>query len=878
MRSAFHACGGHEVDTQGDAFFVAFTRATDAVCAAVEIQRTLAHHAWPVGVTVRVRMGLHTGQPRLSSEGYVGLDVHHAARIMSAGHGGQVLLSQTTRDLAAQGLPEGVGLQDLGEHRLKDIKLPGHLYQLVIEGMPVNFPPLKTIGIQPTKADRGFPWSVPFLRNPFFTGRDQLLEHLHAQFSRTQSVTFPRAYAFSGLGGIGKTQAAIEYAYRYREEYTAVLWVRAASRETLVADFVSLARGLHLPEQDAQDQMQIVVAVRRWLEQHEDWLMILDNADELSLLADFLPTKGKGHLLLTTRTQATGRIARKLSVEALELSQGIRFLLHRAKLLDSDKSLDNVSGALRSQAQALVEELGGLPLALEQAGSYIEETGCSLSEYLPLYLRRRAALLKRQSAFSSDYTHTVASTWVLSFQQVEQQSPAAAEVLHLCTFLHPDAIPEVILIEGAAELGPVLQAVTSDPLEFNEAIQFLRRYSLIKRDPEAKLLNMHRLVQVVIKESLDEATKQLWAERAIRMVNAAFPDPDFETWSRCEHSLPHVWVCADLIKEYHIQFPEAARLLHQAGFYLRERGLYVQAEVLLQQALHIREQVCSPEHSDTAATLHQLALLYWLQGKFTQADPLYQRALTINEHILGPEHPSTAATLNDLALLYQYQGKYEQAEPLYRRALAINEQALGPEHSGITDSLNNLALLYFQQGKYEEAEPLYRRALAINEQALGPDHPETAPNLNNLARLYDSQGKYEQAEALYQRALSINEQALGPEHPSTISTLNNLALLSYHQGKYAQAESLCTHALALRERVLGPEHPRVAFGLHTLAQISAAQGQYEQAEALYQRALRIRERALGPEHPETVQAREDYTKMLQTRQRLRTAAPREERE
>jgi tetratricopeptide (TPR) repeat protein len=488
------------------------------------------------------------------------------------------------------------------------------------------------------------PWNVPFARNPFFTGRGPLLERLHEQLSSSQRAALNQSQALTGLGGIGKTQAAIEYTYRYRQEYSAVFWVRVASRETLVADYVAIARLLSLPGQDAPDQLLIVAATKRWLEQHEGWLLILDNADELSLLTDFLPGGGQGHLLLTTRTQATGKIAQSLSVEKMELSEGMQLLLRRAKLLDPEEPLDNVATALRKAAQQLVTELDGLPLALDQAGAYIEETGCSLSEYLELYGQHRLALLKRRSSVSADYPHTVVSTWALSFSQIEQENPAAADLLRLCAFLHPDAIPEAILIEGAAELGPILEPVAADPLLLNEAIQVLRRYSLIKRDPEAKLLNVHRLVQAVLKDGLDEATQKLWGERAVRAVNTAFPEVSFETWSRCEGCLPHAQACATLIDEHRFTFPEAARLLNNAGWYLYERGLYGQAEPLYQRALTVQERVLGPEHPHTLRTIHDLATLYRNQGKYEQAEPLYQRALTVQERVLGPEHPHTVAS------------------------------------------------------------------------------------------------------------------------------------------------------------------------------------------------------------------------------------------
>jgi tetratricopeptide (TPR) repeat protein/transcriptional regulator with XRE-family HTH domain len=708
-------------------------------------------------------------------------------------------------------------------------------------------------------------WNVPFRRNPFFTGRTDLLKTLHDRLNQNRSTALTQSQALIGLGGIGKTQTALEYAYRYRDAYADVFWVRAAGRETLIADFVALAHLLDLPGRDVSDQMLVVAAVKRWLEQHEGWLLILDNADELLVLTDFLPAEGAGHLLLTTRAQATGSIASGLSVEKMETRESMLLLLRRAKLLASDEPLDNTSRKTRTQIQRIVHELDGLPLALDQAGAYIEEVGCSLAEYLTIYEQRRLDLLKRQSKLAfSDYPYTVASTWSLSFEQIEQECPAAADLLRLCAHLDPDAIPESIITEGSNYLGPILESIATDPLLLNEAIQTLRRFSLIKRDPEAKLLNMHRLVQVVIKDGLDEQTIQQWAERTIRAVNAAFPESSFDNWSRCELYLPHVHACVNLIDEYSISLPQAVRLLHQAGIYVRDHGLYEQAEPLLQRSLRMAEQALGPEHPETARLLNDLGWLYYHQGKYEQAEALYKSAFVIREQVLGTLHPDTATTLNDLALLCEDRGQYDQAEPLLKQALAIREKVLGSTHPDVAEGLNNLALVYYKQKKYEQAEQLHQRALTMREQTLGSNHPVTAQSLDNLGALYRYWGKYEQAEPLHQRALAIFEQILGPEHPDTAIALHNLAQLFHSQKQYEQAQLLYQHALAIFERVLGPEHQLVAQSLHKMARIYAIKGQYEQAEVFYQRAMWIRTHALGSHHPDTATIREEYTDLLHT--------------
>ncbi len=719
-------------------------------------------------------------------------------------------------------------------------------------------------------------WNVPYHRNPFFTGREDILKNLHNTLTAGKTAALTQPQAIRGLGGIGKTQTAVEYAYRYYNVYKAVLWAKADTREVLVTDFVSIADLLNLPEKNEQDQNKAVNAVKRWLQNHLDWLLILDNVEDLEMVEEFIPTTTGGHILLTTRTQATGT-ANNVDVHKMEAEEGALFLIRRAKVITLDAPLDSAKPADCDKAREVSQVLDGLPLALDQAGAYIEETACTLSEYLDLYQAQYAELLKDRGQLTFGHPESVVTTFSLAFEKVEQNNPAAAELLQLCAFLHPDDIPEEIITEGALDLSPVLQSTTTNLYQLKKSIAELLKYSLIHRDPETKGLSIHRLVQAVLKNWMDEPIERLWAERAVRAVSRTFPNVEYAVWSRCQRCLPHAQVCAVLIKQWTIMSLEAARLLDQAGSYLKERAQNAQAELMLQQSLAIYEKIWGPEHPDVAHSLNNLAEVY-RQGKYAQAEPLYQRALAIWEQTLGPVHPYVAIGLNNLALLYFTQGKYVQAEPLFQRAISIWEKIPGAEDPHIANSLNSLAELYRVQGKYAQAEPLFQRALAIREQRLGTEHRHVSNSLNGLALLYHVQGRHAEAEPLFRRALAIREKVLGREHPAVAVCLNNLALLYSTQGKYTQAESLYQQALAIYKQIPGgSEHSDTATCLNNLARLYHIQGRYAEAEPLFRRALAIRKNALGSDHPNVATSLENYANLLRKTNREAEAAELEAR-
>jgi tetratricopeptide (TPR) repeat protein len=663
---------------------------------------------------------------------------------------------------------------------------------------------LSVLAASAPRATQSAIWNVPYPRNSFFTGRNDVLKRLHKQLLAGHPTDLSQPQAISGLGGIGKTQIAVEYAYRYRQEYEAVLWASAESQEALTSSYNTIAALLRLPEGEASEQKVTIQAVKRWLQTHRNWLFILDNADDLDLLPPFLPPEMGGHLLLTTRAWNMQRLAQRLEILTLSPEQGAVFLLRRAGLLTPKAKLSQAVAAEQTLALQLAREMGGLPLALEQAGAYLEATGMSLEQYQQVYQRH---LLQERRARVPDHPEPTATTWSLSFARVREKNPAAADLLRLCAYLSPDAIPEEILTQGAFALGPLLEPVVSDPLLLGQAIEALRAYSLVARDPRAKTLSIHRLVQAVLQDEMDEQSTKTWAKRAIQAVHAALPPVEHKRWSQWERVVLHAQACAALIEQENITSSEATSLLDQTGYYLKERAQYRDAEPLFKQALATRKQHLGFQHLETAQSLKRLAGLYRGQGKYRESEPLFKQALIIYEQQLGPQHLETAQCLNNLGLLYSAQGKYTEAEPLLRQALTIREQQLGPQHLLTATSLKNVAWVYTAQSKYTEAEPLLRQALTIREQQLGPQHSETAQCLNNLGWLYFAQGKQIEAESLFKQALTIYKQQLGLQHPYTAQCLHNLAELYSSQGNHVEAESLFKQALIIREQQLGSQHP-----------------------------------------------------------------------
>ena len=619
--------------------------------------------------------------------------------------------------------------------------------------------------------------NLPFQPNPFFTGREEELKQIRKQLHETGTATITQPISksinISGLGGIGKTELALEYAHRYYPDvYRVALWVNSADEDTLQASYNKLAEVLKLPERNEQNQHRRIQAVKDWLKMHTNWLLIMDNADDLPLAESFLPAKPLGHVLFTTRSQSIGTTTTRsnhIEVKEMESDDGLFLLLLRSDKLDGRTKLNEVPTDILETAREVVELLGGYPLALDQAGAYIQGTGVSFTDYIQRYRKERRNLLDRRSSRKSkDSEHsrhplTVAATLDLSIKEACEGHPLATKILNFCAFLQPDAIPE--------ELFQHHDSFKYGTTEFDEAIEALHNYSLIKRNTQEKTLSLHRLVQAVLIDDTPQDIQRQWRELVLQAVDAAFPEPDHKEWRQCERLLPHVLVSTTWLEDEltptleDLEFAQKTELLWRSGHYLRTQGQYAEAKTHIERSLFLNTQRFGAEHPSSATIQSHLAFLNFEQSNYEQSELLLEQALVILERELGTDHPLIVYMQCCLGVSYIALGKYEQAEELYERVLDVQEKVEEAEHPDTNILYYPLALFNAALGGEDtvsDAESFLQQSLTIEEKNWESDN--IAYTLYALAILQHDKGKHDRGEALFQRALRIWEQQYETTH------------------------------------------------------------------------------------------------------------------
>jgi predicted ATPase/class 3 adenylate cyclase len=879
LRATFLEFDGHEVDTQGDSFFVAFARASDAALAAVTAQRALASHPWPDGVTVRVRMGLHTGEPQRSSEGYVGLDVHHAARIMSAGHGGQVLLSQTTRDLIEQTLPPGVSLQDLGAHRLKDLQQPSHLFQLVIPDFPIDFPPLKTLD--------SYPNNLPLQPTPFL-GREKEVDALQQLLLRDSS----RLVTLTGPGGVGKTRLGLQVAAELTEHFRDGTWfvsLAPLSDPDLVIPTISQALGL----QETRDQTPLE-QVKRSLQQKQT-LVLLDNFEQVvsaaTSVADLLTACPRLKVLVTSREVLHLRAEHDYAVppltlpdpkhlpDLLSLAQydAVALFIERAQAVKSEFQVTN------SSAPAVAEicvRLDGLPLALELAAARLR---LFPPQALLTRLAQRLPLLTSSTRDVPARQHTLRNTIAWSYDLLEASEQRLFR--RLCVFVGGMTLEAV---------EAVCAALGDEPAVVLDGLASLMDKSLL-RQSETEGEQSHFVLLETIREFGWEALEALGEAEATRQAHAAYflalaeeaaPEllggPRMAEWMRrleqehdnlraamgwllergeaamalrmgaalwmfweLNYSLHEGWnlLSQALVDSEDVDVPVRAQALGVAGYLASMLGHFEQGEVLGKASLALFRTI-----GDTAGigeAVYFLARNAYERGELVAARSRFEESIVLNREAGNTR--LIGWSLFFLAYTDLLQGEYDGTRACFEESLALF-RAMG-DPSGTAFSLIALAW-YAIMGPGDlplaQAQAMAEESLALFRD-IGTRHYE-ALALRTLGIITFLQGDTTTARLLLEQSCTRYRE-MG--HESQIAwTLPLLGKVLAAEGDLAAARAVCEESLILQMRVnVGQSFLDIAPALEGLAAVVAAQGETTWAARLWGRAEAQRETIKTPLPP-----------------------------
>jgi tetratricopeptide (TPR) repeat protein len=694
-----------------------------------------------------------------------------------------------------------------------------------------------------------------------FKGRDTVMKELNKMFLAASKAA---AIAVYGLGGTGKTRLAVEYAWQHIDDYTALLFITAASPELLETNIANLSESLNLDVSGPEIKEDIkYAAVINWLNQYPGWLLIIDNVDTpeaAKRVEEFFPELQHGHVLITTRIDKWSIQVKKKSLGVLDKEDAAAFLLETT--INEREHTNND----RELAHAIADDVGCLALALEQARAYIVTKELSFEKYRKKWEKSRTDVLSWFDEQLMQYPASVAITWQTSFNQL---SAAATTLLNRLAWLAPDPIPKTLL-----------DVKWEDPenIDAQAAWEELKQYSLANSAEDKKAFTIHKLVQDVARNKMDKVSQSETITKALHWLQTGFAGDvtNVFDWPHLEPLIPHVLLLAAHAQIKEIMAP-TNRLMGKVSIIFYLKAQYSLAEPLMRRILEIDEQIFGPDHPNVATDLNNLAQLLQETNRFQETEPLMRRALEIDKQNFGYNSPHVSRDLNNLAQLLQEINRLQEAEPLMRRALEIDEQHFGSNHSNVAIRLNNLALLLKDTNRLKEAEPLMRRALEIDEKSFGADHPKIATRLSNFALLLKDTNRPAEAEPLLRRALEIDEKSFGFSHPAVAKDLSNLALLLKDTNRLVEAEPLMRRALEINEESFGSNHTNVARDLNNLAQLLKATNRFLEAEPLMIKALTIDEQSFGSNHPRVAIRLNNLALLLQATNRLQEAEPLQKR-
>ncbi|ADB74140.1 FxSxx-COOH system tetratricopeptide repeat protein [Geodermatophilus obscurus] len=702
-------------------------------------------------------------------------------------------------------------------------------------GRPVNAPPFPRT--EPVPAEKpGFAGALPAVwkvppRNPRFTGRDGMLTELRRRLHAGEGTLVVQA--LYGLGGVGKTQLAIEYAHRFAADYDLIWWIDAEQPVLIPEQLARLAESLDLAAGST-----VAATVDRLLAElrHRDrWLLVFDNAERPADIAAYQPG-GPGHLLITSRNPGWGALGGRLEVDVLNRAETIALLRAR------------IPGLGEELADKLAAELGDLPLAAAQAVGYLEQTDLPAADYLRRFRTRRAGLLARGDVVG--YSGRLDTAWALSLERLSCEDPAAVQLLGLAAFLAPEPIPLHLFTEHSALLEVPLRSTAADPDALADTVGALVGYSLARRHPGG--FQIHRLVQAVIRQQLPLDRQQTTAQRVVALLAAAAPtnpdDDDPASWPTYAQLAPHMLATAPLSD----RSSAGRRLVLDTIRYLQAHGDIHASRTVGEPLLDRWRAVLGPDHPDTLTAATRLTSALVHLGEAEPARALGEDTVQRCRRVFGPDHRITLDAASGLTLALGLLGEAEPARALGEDTVQRSRRGFGRDHPVTLWAATALTLALVLVGEAEPARALGEDTLQRCRRALGPDHPRTLWVATALTLALVWVGEAEPARALGEDTVQRCRRALGPDHPITLWLATGLTLALARLGEAEPARTLGEDTVQRCRRALAPDHPTTLMAATGLTLALARLGEAKAARALGRDALQRSRRALGADNPVTL--------------------------
>ncbi|KAK4160854.1 hypothetical protein QBC43DRAFT_244760 [Cladorrhinum sp. PSN259] len=701
------------------------------------------------------------------------------------------------------------------------------------------------------------PFLVPFGRNEAFVGRDAILDDLSTRLPPAANPDDCQRTALEGLGGIGKTQLALEAAYRVHDDHPdcSIFWVPAVNQDSLNNAYRAIGRELDVKGVD-DDKANVQALVHAALARDDTgpWLWIIDNADDQELLfgkqgvLNDLPFSRNGSILVTTRNR---QVALELDIHGpglLKVEAMCRF--ESSKLLGQGLREDQIRDT--PSTNALLDFLTDLPLAVKQASAYIAKQGMSTAVYLEHCQSSEETLIKLLSKGFNDRgrykleatsRNPVATTWLISFEHIARDVPLAADYLRFISFLSEKDIPKSLLPAGY------------NKLEADEAFGTLKAYAFINQRTDIGRFDIHRLVRLAMHNWLvDKGEQAAWLARVIKQLNNIYPDLKHENREVWIGYLPHARAALETRAKVADETTKSY-LLTKVGESLGHLGKFAEAEAMHRKAFELRTKLLGDKHPYTLDGMHNLAFVLERLGRYNEAESMQRQAFELYTKVHGPEHPNTLNSMHSLACVLERLGRYNEAESMQRQAFKLYTKVHGPEHPNTLNSMYSLACVLERLGRYNEAESMQRQAFELYTKVCGPEHPDTLSSMNNLGFILGRLGRYNEAESMQRQAFELRTKVHGPEHPNTLNSIYSLACVLERLGRYNEAESIQRQAFELYTKVCGPEHPSTLASMHNLAFALDSYGKHREGVTLMEECLYLRTRVLGSSHPDTESSR-----------------------